>query len=181
MRVLPQRSGGLFSPERMIHNSSLEFTFHAAMVDPSLVSTTHVANVAYLFPFRLSEASTIRKLGWMNGTSVGNNCDVGVYTNTFARMISTGSTAAAGASVWQWVDVTDTPIGPGKYYLAIARDVSTANRGMRWGNNGPIELAQLFGLVDAASSFPLPDPLVGAAFTTMGQYVCGIRLGKAAF
>ena len=85
------------------------------------------ANRAVYYPVVVPGTCAIRRVWWANGSSVSAsyNVDVGVYADTGAfrpgaRLVSSGSTAQGTASQIQFVDVTDTSLGPGRYWIAIA-------------------------------------------------------------
>lgn len=122
----------------------------------------HVANKPIGIPFVLNDAVVVTHLGWRSGSSVGSNHDIGIYDENWKRICSAGSTAGAGAAqAWQFVDITDTPISPGRYWLVKVLDSTAVNR-IR--NTGPtsINLMGVMGVTESATdSFPLPDPLVG--------------------
>lgn len=171
MRVAPRRSGArpLANERRIIDFYSPEFGIAelARRRDCVFTLTWTAANDPLAFPFRLNEGCTVTRLGWVNGTTLTtSNFDMGIYTSAFARVVSTGSTARAGASAWQFVDVADTPLAPGDYYLVGAGDTAVANR------PGGIQAVAapglaLFGAFDSATdAFPLPDPLTNMALAT---------------
>jgi hypothetical protein len=62
--------------------------------------------------------------------SASYNIDCGIYADAGrkpgARLVSTGSTAQGTASQVQFVDVTDTTLAPGLYWLALACSSSSA-------------------------------------------------------
>lgn len=116
------------------------------------------ANKPIAIPFRLSSAMVVRRLGWRNGSSPGSNWDIGIYDAAFNRKVSSGSTAGSG--VYQNVDVTDTALPPGKYYLAIALNATTANRAYFINTVSGTALVSFTGVMDSGTNaFPLPDPL----------------------
>lgn len=90
-------------------------------------STYPATNRAYYYPIVLSSACTIYRFFWLNGaTASTNNIQVGVYNDNDAGTDGPGtaflrgtSTLASGASVCQFDNVTDTPIYPGRYWLAV--------------------------------------------------------------
>ena len=112
-------------------------------------------------PFRAQEGMIVKQLGWFNGSAAGDNHDIGIYTDAFAKVVSSGSTVGSGSTLWQWVDVTDTPLTPGAfYYIVKAIDATTANR-TRSINFANANLLDLCGVkTSTADNFPLPDPLV---------------------
>jgi hypothetical protein len=130
----------------------------------------------------LSEAVIVKKLGWVNGSAAGGGVDCGIYSTAWARLVSTGAQTGSGNSLWQWIDVTDTPLGPGKYYLAHSRDNITGNRAMRWGNGYPATHLALLGVQDSTTdAYPLPDPLTNMGADAAAAHFClGIQLQPTA-
>lgn len=93
----------------------------------TLVSgTSDTANKAYFYPFRITSWVTVYQvLFWVGATSSGN-IDVGVYDAQANRIVSAGSTAmSATVNTVQEINVTDTVLSPGKYFLAWAVDNTT--------------------------------------------------------
>lgn len=123
--------------------------------------THQVASGCIALPFRAQEGMVVTHLGWLNGSAAGSNHDIGIYTDTYVRLVSSGSTLGTGNSVWQWVDVTDTTLSPGvSYYLVKAVDATTANRiaGPNLNSTDALDMAGV--KTSSADNFPLPDPLV---------------------
>ena len=85
-------------------------------------------NRAIYVPIIVPRACVIRRFWWLNGATVGtNNLQAGLYDDTFASVLLGTSTLSAGtASQVQYDDVTDTPIGSGKYWLALWCNGTTA-------------------------------------------------------
>lgn len=119
------------------------------------------ANDPWAFPFRLSEPFIARELMVFNGSAAGGNFDLGIYDSSWARLVSTGSTAGSGNSLWQIVNVADTDLAPGvTYYLVLARDNATANRQRSFSGSLTISQNALAGVFDSTTdAFPLPNPL----------------------
>jgi len=86
---------------------------------------TWVANLAIYVPFVLARPKLVAQMFWANAGTVGGNSDVGVYDEGLNKIISTGSTANSGTSTLQTVNVTDTMLQAGRYWLALASDSST--------------------------------------------------------
>lgn len=120
------------------------------------------ANKPIGVPFVLNDAAVVTHLGWRNGSSPGSQHDMGIYDENWKRICSTGSTGGSGgANVWQWIDITDTPIPPGRYYLVKVLDSTAVNRVRHWGP-ADIKYMGMMGVTESATdSVPLPDPLVG--------------------
>lgn len=122
------------------------------------------ANKPVAIPFRLSQGCTVVQLGWVNGGgTMTDSVDIGIYDTGWNRLVSGGGAARSGASAWQWADVADTELSPGKYYLAMSNNGTTANNvqffgtGSNWGQT--ITLAWLGCYDSATDAYPLPNPL----------------------
>lgn len=124
------------------------------------------ANRAYYIPFHLDEPILVTKLFCANGATVSGNVDMGIYDSNFTRIVSIGSTVQAGTSALQAFDITDTLIGPGDFYLAIALDNATGT--IYNGTNPTLPVVQAAGILMQASAFPLPanaTPVTSSATT----------------
>jgi hypothetical protein len=66
-----------------------------------------------------------RILVQIGGTSSGN-LDVGIYDESGNKKVSAGTTAMGTANQVQSITLTATVLAPGRYYLAIAVDNTTA-------------------------------------------------------
>lgn len=121
------------------------------------------ANRAVFVPFRISAPLLVRQLFVQNGSAVSGNIDLGVYDAVGTRIVSSGSTAQSGTSVLQVIDITDTQLGPGLFYFAVAIDNTT---GTVTRISSAIAAAQMTGAVQMASAFPLPATATFAAIAT---------------
>jgi hypothetical protein len=130
------------------------------------------ANLAIYIPFTLSEEITAVKMFTLNGTSAANNLDIGIYDEAFTRLVSSGSTAQSGTNALQIFDITDTILGPGRYYMALASSGSSATFLRIFGSNS-IELSQL-GVAQQASAFALPANGTPAALSNTYIPVFGL-------
>lgn len=120
------------------------------------------ANDPVAIPFTFWETVTVYKLAMQNGSSPGDNFDIGIYDENWVRKVSAGSTAAT--SSWQVVDIADTVIGPGRYWLVLVRDTTTASRCGFYTVSFTVASMAFAGLFDSATdAFPLPDPLTNMA------------------
>lgn len=186
MRVIPDRKASTPTTKRVITTASPEFNTLGAVLSGwggGGASVWDSANDPVAYPFVLREAMIVQKLGWVNGSSAGGGVDVGIYSQAWARLVSTGAQTGSGNTAWQWIDVTDTPLAAGRYYLVCSRDNVTANRAHRWGNAMGAPLLSLHGVQDSATdAYPLPDPLtnMAAAATFTKVYVLGIQAQSVA-
>lgn len=123
------------------------------------------AGLVVYVPFTVPEPFTITKLVWGIGAAAGN-LDAGVYAEGGTLLVSAGSTAAAGTNAQQVVDVTDTTVARGRYYMALVADTVTTLTVYRAAPAAGI--AQSFGLLEQASvTLPLST---GASPATFAQY-----------
>lgn len=164
-------------PGRIITPASAEFGM-SAILNGSLRGNASgawpSANDPIALPFRLSEPMVVFQLGWVNFSSTSTNADIGIYSEAFARLVSTGAVARAGTSAWQWVDVTDTILLPDKYWLCMSNNATTANQQLWFnGTNGTSVTTLLGALSSTTDAHPLPDPL-----TNMVEVVSGAAFGR---
>jgi hypothetical protein len=149
---------------RIITTTDPEFGCVAitALGGSSLSGPWITANKPLAVPFTINDAMVVTHLGWRNGSAAGSNHDIGIYDEQWNRLVSAGSSAAGTSSIWNFVDVTDTPLGAGRYYLVKVIDATTANRARYWNTPATTTFATMLGLKETATdSFPLPNPLVG--------------------
>ena len=144
--------------------------------------TWPTANKAIYIPFVLPWHYVVRRVFWINGSSVtSTNMDFGIYNIDGTRLYSTGSTAASGASVAQYVTPTAFLLNPGTYYMALAGSSVTANRG---GTGTIVTTAprmRLGGCLEEASALPLPAAMTPVACTFTFLPICGITRTASGF
>lgn len=137
-----------------------------------LVSVTWVtANMAVFVPFALEVPITAKQMFLLNGATASGNVDVGIYTADGIRLVSIGSTAQAGINDLQAFNITDTILGPGRYYFAVAMD---GTAGTILGASASATLARAMGYQQMATAFPLPATATfatGSASANLGAVV----------
>jgi hypothetical protein len=132
------------------------------------------ANDAICVPFRVPYPVTVEKVAMGTGTGTGNNFDIGVYNEAGTLLVSTGATARPAATTGLVVDVTDTVLNPGLYYMALASDsTSTFAVNTVLANVATVKMA---GMRKQATAYPLPNPITFATCTAayiplIGLYV----------
>lgn len=77
------------------------------------------ANRILYVPVRILEDCTVLRVYWVNGGSVTGNVNAGLYSQAGTKQFETGSTAQSGTNQAQFVNITDTPVTAGFYYLAL--------------------------------------------------------------
>lgn len=126
------------------------------------------ANRAIYVPVRVPYRVTIAKIIIGAGATASGNFDVGIYTKDGTRVVSSGSTAK-GSLTEHVVDITDTNIGPGLYYLAMAADGTDAYTQYAFLGSSPLPLqkARIVGALMEESAFPLPATATMVALTAV--------------
>lgn len=95
------------------------------------------ANSLLAVPFVLEAAeTTFYKAWWLNGGTVGNNTEAGIWDANYNKIVTTGSVANAGtASLPQaaaFASSATPTLPPGLYYMGIAHDSTTTGHFFRW-------------------------------------------------
>lgn len=124
------------------------------------------ANLAIFVPVRLAVPRTVYKIIIGAGSVAGGNFDVGIYDSGGNRLVSSGATARS-ATTEHVLDITDTVIGPGTFYLAMAADGTDAYRLFTPSGTSPVPLqkTRLIGVMGVATSYVLPATVTFAAAT----------------
>lgn len=150
-------------------------TYAASITWPS-------ANMAVYIPFWLPWPYTVRRVFWMNGSSVTTvNVDFGIYNADGTLIYSTGSTARSGASALQYVAPTAFVLSPGSYYFGYSCSSTTTNRG---GSGALPALSGHFamaGIQQEASALPLPATMTPATVANPVLPLCGITQTASGF
>lgn len=98
-----------------------------------------------------------------SATTAGN-FDIAIYHADFSKIIGTGATAKGTTTTnqVQYVDVTDTPLPAGRYFLGFAHDGTVS-----WNRIAPTLASMLSvgGIWEQTSAYTLPDPMVPAKLT----------------
>lgn len=132
---------------------------------------------AIYVPLCVPRRCVVRTLGASMSTTSTGNIDIGLYDAGGTRLVSSGSVAKSASSGVQVVDITDTTIGPGLYFLALNNDTTTdtfvaltdaaptpASRGILTETLGSVVLpATATWVVDSALGFV---PIITALLTT---------------
>jgi hypothetical protein len=138
--------------------------------------TWPAANRAIFVPLAVPIPILVAQLWAYNGADgTTGNVDIGIYgtdgSASAVKLVSTGSTARSGANVLQVIDVTDTLIGPGLYYLALACDSATA--AFFKGAIGT-QACRASGMFQMANAFALPAAATLAAVANSYLPVFGL-------
>ena len=146
------------------------------LLGSSAATTYPVANQAYYVPVAVRQRVVVRKLWVAVGSTATGNLDVGVYDAVGVRIVSAGSTAKT-SDTEQVVDVTDTTIGPGLYYMALNCSNNTDTFFMDSNSSAPT-LGGIGVLSEAVGSVTLPATATWAVDQTVTKYpLMGMFLG----
>lgn len=166
-------------PRASIHSSSIEALGvpFATLLQGQPAGTVNwpANNDAIFVPFAISRPVLVKRMFSVNGSAVSGNIDVGIYTVDGARIVSIGSTAQSGTNALQFFNITDTPLSPGRYFMACALS-STSGRVFRY--NTSIILQQQLGVVKMATAFALPSSATFATVTTTYVPQIGMELAS---
>jgi hypothetical protein len=142
---------------------SLGVAMHAMGSAASAAGAVPAAGLVAYVPITVPESFTATKMFWGLGAAAGN-LDAGVYALDGTLLVSTGTTAASlSASGIQIVDVTDTTLARGDYYLALVGSTVTTLTVIR--SNLAAGICQSLGLLQQASvTLPLATNASPATF-----------------
>lgn len=168
------------SPTGIISTYS-RFSLFAQMSSAQTLTTGAVwpaANRALYIGF-LVEATVVATKMAFNVTVQSGNCDVGIYDEPGNRKVSKGSTAVGAAGI-QVIDITDTTLTPGQYWMALCVDNTTAAVARTTGADTQTE--RLCMREQAVGAVTLPDPATFAnPSTTAYVPYLAVVLGQAVF
>jgi hypothetical protein len=132
------------------------------------------ANLAIYVPVAIPTRCVVFALWFAGGSTGTGNVDMGLFDATGAAVISVGAVAKAASSNEQRIDVTDTVVGPGLYYIGISSNSGT-DTFYRQSSPAPIQTAR--GLLTEAAAYPLPSTATWAVLQTLDfQPVVGLLL-----
>jgi hypothetical protein len=111
------------------------------------------ANLIIYVPVAVRISLVCRKL-WVVVQATGTgNIDIGLYNAAGTRLVNSGTTAHGVTGGPKFFDVTDTPLNPGLYYIAVQQDNNTDT----YERYAPaIPLLAASGVLSEATTFGLP-------------------------
>jgi len=151
--------GGQFTPEKAILatmglSSAIGRTAIVVGSTPS-AGAWPAANRALFIPVELEFPATAYQMSFVVGTQSGNY-DIGIYDELFNALYRKGSTAVPAAGLGL-VDITDTVLVPGVYFIAMNVDNVTAT--FNRNNFGADVMYRAAGMnQQAVGAVTLPNP-----------------------
>jgi hypothetical protein len=132
---------------------------------------------AYYMPIRVPTGCVVRRLWWANGATAAGNVSLGIYASTAngspgAKVIECGATAQGTILQVQFVDVTDTVIPPGLYWIAICASDAAAT--FMVSRPGLVRIDAALTYKEAGVTVgTLPATATPAMASTDSFYLCG--------
>lgn len=129
------------------------------------------ANLAVYYPVVVSAPITVTTAWVANGSGAGTDSfDIGIYNESLTKLGSTGGTASSGANQQQTAALTaSVSLLPGRYYLAMARNGSTANEMFAWVTPG-VRNVRYLGIGQESSAYTLPATATPVAYSSSARF-----------
>lgn len=132
-----------------------------------------LANRAFYLPWHVLVPTTVRRAWFLVGATGGtNNVDMGVYDAAGKRIVSSGGILVGTASTIQYLDITDTTLPPGAYYIGIAMNGTTATHYAN--TTSAVARIRLAGVLQQDTAYPLPATATMVAPTINQSPICGL-------
>jgi hypothetical protein len=130
------------------------WTFNIALSS----GTYEGANRAVYYPVILPDPCVVRRVWWANGsnTAGGATIEAGVYSDSGyspGSLLVSGSATQGTANQVQFVNCTDTTIGPGLYWIALRSSSTSSTTLQRRSMSTDFDAGYRF---QQASASPLP-------------------------
>ena len=110
-------------------------------------------NLAIYVPFIVHGARTIKRILVHIGGATSGNVDAGIYAEDGTKKVTIGSTAVGTGNEVQELDITDTALTAGRYFMALAFDNTT----VACIRAAVITKNRVIGVKEETSAFPLPS------------------------
>jgi hypothetical protein len=131
------------------------------------------ANLAIYVPLFLHRAVIVRKFLVGHAAGSTGNIDVGIYSQASVRLVASGATALT-TTEHQVIDVTDTTVAAGFYYLALACNNNATSSFPTQNMAAPIPASM--GILTEAGAYPLPATATFAVPQTLAYTPCGVAV-----
>lgn len=133
------------------------------------------ANLGIWVPFKLERPAVVRQFFVVNAGVVSGSFDAGVYGWDLIKRVSQSATQT-GTNTRQMVDCTDTALGPGWYYMALAHSDTTGQ--YRRSSSAAWKCLRATGIFQQASAFTLPSTVTPAAVGSSWIPHFGIQIAR---
>lgn len=147
----------------------------AAYVPSALGSgITPTADRAQFTPILVPERATARKLFCHSGVTGTGNVEMALYTEDFKQIVTSGAIAKTAAAVLMELDITDTLLEAGRYYLGWVAHIGTDTFHGYFNATIGNMAGKASGVFEQASAMPLPATATPAAFTGSSLFYTGV-------
>lgn len=147
---------------------SLGVSLYVMGTVPPVSANYIAANVGVFVPFWIPESTTFTKVWWTNGSAVAGNIDCGIFAADGTLIVAAGSTGQLNTTNAQVVDITDTTLARGIYYMGITSDTSGATQKVL-ASSPAAGIPQSLGLLEDSACAPpfstSANPATFAAYT----------------
>lgn len=139
-------------------------------------ATWPVTDLALIYPFVLTDWGLAQQLLFYVGATANGNIDVGIYDSQGNLIISAGNTAMGSTNTVQALNITDTWLPPGRYFLA-AKNSNTTGTVFR-ANAVDEQMLSRFPLYEMAlgAGAALPQTLTPVLTTQASGYMVAIGI-----
>jgi hypothetical protein len=125
-----------------------------------------VNNQAWFIPFRIDVERIAVKLCYVVGATASGDVDMGIYDSQWNRLVSNGAGTAQGSiNTLQEFNITDTPLPPGQYALALSLSLSTGT--FFAASVSDESTVPLIPMYEQATAHPLPNPATPVQTTSI--------------
>lgn len=122
-----------------------------------------LANRAIFVPFFFPATITVKRMWVVTGATGGTDSrSIGLYREDGTQIVVSANTVAGTANQVQFIDITDTTLAPGSYYVAMSQNGVTATM---FRPPHTVEQERVFA-VQMAAAYPLPATATFTAITS---------------
>ena len=132
--------------------------------------------VLHLLPFYVQTRSVAQQLWWINGAlPLTGAVRMGIYDDTYTLLVS-GSASVSGSNQTQTIDITDTTLQRGTYYLAWLLSSSLGTNKHAALSTNPASWPRIFGCVQLTGQTSLPSTFTraGNGYAQTVMPLCGV-------
>jgi hypothetical protein len=118
--------------------------------------------LAIYIPITIERICSVYQVAVENGATLNGSFDIAIFDwPSYTKLVGTGAVSQTGSGAIQTVDITDTVLRPGNYFVGMSTNSGTATY------RGTIALSaralRSVGVQQQSSAYTLPDPMVPAA------------------
>jgi hypothetical protein len=135
------------------------------------------ANLAIYIPIAIALPVVAKKLWLACGTTGTDNIDIGIFSEGGTKIVASGATAKVNSDAELVVEITDTLLAPGRYWIGVSCASNTATF---WTLGLAVPNGAALGVMQEGSAHPLPATATMVALTGLRVPAAGIFLDTTA-